>query len=82
MGFAGRSLMGTLGLVAARTTIAADGNGRALLALQALGEDYLALTPAQQGAEGVALINAALHLIATQPDDQAQAQRIGQTLAI
>jgi len=76
MAFPGRSLVGTLGMVAARADIAADTNGRGMIAVQALGEDYLALTTQQQGAEGVALIDAALHVLASQPTDHALADRI------
>jgi hypothetical protein len=82
MGFPGRSLLGTFGQVAARASVAADANGRGMLVTQAAGETFLALTPAQQAAEGVALLDAIAHIIVAQPADQSLAQRVEQTLGI
>lgn len=79
MAFPGRSLAGTLGLVASRTDIASDANGRAMLAVQATGEDYLALTLQQQATDGISLMDAALRVIMAQQGSQALAQQIEQT---
>ncbi len=76
MAFPVRSLAGTLGSVAARASIAADANGRGMRVAQTAGEAYLALTPAQQSAEGVAFIDAAAHVLTAQPADTSLAQRI------
>ncbi len=82
MAFPARSLLGTFGQVAARANVAADGNGRGMLVTQAAGETFLALTPAQQAAEGVALLDAIAHIIVAQPADQALAQRVEQSLGL
>lgn len=80
MMFPGRSLVGTLGAAAAQANIPADHFGRGMLVAQAAGETYLALQPAQQGAEGMALIDAIAHQLMAQPADHALAQRIMQQL--
>ena len=82
LAFPPRSLVGTFGQVASRASISADGNGRGLLVTQAAGETYLALTPAQQAAEGVALLDAITHIIIAQPTDQTLAQRVETTIGI
>lgn len=51
MTFPPRSVLGTLGLVAARAALAQD-QGRGMLVVQEAGEDFLALTPRQQSEEG------------------------------
>jgi hypothetical protein len=82
MGFPARSLLGTFGQVLARTNVAADANGRGMLVAQAAGETFLALTPAQQAAEGMALLDAITHISLTQPADLALAQRVEASLGI
>ncbi len=80
MGFPARSLLGTFGQVAARAAVAADANGRGMLVTQAAGETFLALTPAQQAGEGLALLDAIAHIIVGQPTDNALAQRVESAL--
>lgn len=80
MMFPGRSLVGTLGAAASQANITADHNGRGMLVAQAAGETFLALQPAQQGAEGMALIDAIAHQLMAQPADHALAQRVMQQL--
>ncbi|MBA3823027.1 MAG: hypothetical protein H0X24_03860, partial [Ktedonobacterales bacterium] len=80
MTFPARSLLGTFGGVVARPAIAADANGRGMLITQAAGETFLALTPQQQGNEGVALIDAIAHVLLAQPRDTALASRVEQAL--
>ena len=82
LAFPTRSLVGTFGQLASRVAISADGNGRGMLVTQAAGETYLALTPAQQAGEGVALLDAMAHIIVAQPADQSLAQRVETTLGI
>lgn len=82
LAFPARSLVGSFGLVAARADLASDANGRGLLVAQAAGETFLALTPAQQAAEGVALLDAIAHVIVAQPTDQSLAQRVEATTGI
>jgi len=80
MNFPARSLLGTFGQVAARTAVAADASGRGMLVAQAAGETFMALTPAQQAAEGMALLDAIAHVLIAQPSDQALARRVDQAL--
>jgi hypothetical protein len=81
MAFSGRSLSGTIGLAAVHTDLAADANARTLLAIQAVGEDYLSLSQSLQTGDGAILMEAAAHLVTLQQGDQSLAQRIEHRIA-
>jgi hypothetical protein len=82
MTFPARSLLGIFGGVVTRPAIEADANGRGILVTQAAGESFLALTPQQQGNEGMALIDAIAHVLLTQPRDTALSTRVEQALEL
>jgi hypothetical protein len=76
MSFPSRSLAGILGLAAAHSSIEADHDGRGLLVAQAAGEELMAINQTTVNSDSVALANAVLHIIKTQPGDQSLAQRV------
>lgn len=82
MGFPARTLAGTLGLAAAQADLRADANGRGLLATQAAGETFTALTLRQQGEAGRALMDAVVRVITSQPGDHTLAQRVEAALGL